>query len=264
MSGTPTAKPHQKLYICLLTEEQHIEYLNNRCVKEVIPEVLRLCLEHAVQENEQGDKDVDEAIKKLLQDEKIEHDKLSSNKMKKKSWFARKSEKYVNKTYKKLDTSNLSEIMPKITEIQPENDNPNYKSLWESVKEIKEIRNTETHDYQDANINQKIIPNISKCIDDIVDKLGKLYKFKPIDVQSIKDKFQRQLHIQNSTQASDETINIIMMKLLSNDETINIVMKKLLSNDETINIIMMKLLSNDETINIIMMKLLSNEETIIK
>ena len=207
MTGKAYSAPDLPLYFYVLTRKQYYSHVNTRCVNEVITGVMRLCLEHGVPRNELGVKDVDQAIGKFLQQMKMETEKQTSNMKKKSTWFSHHSHKFLNKTYKNLDTSNLLDITRKVTEIRPENKDPSFRSLWKSVREMKNIRNDVVHDDNDAAYSEQTLKRISVLVNEIVDKLGTSFVIKTTEIDSIKLRFQNEIQrIKDSQQTNDDYI----------------------------------------------------------
>ena len=181
---------------------------------------MRLCLEHGVQRNALGFKDVDQTIREYLQNEKEKHEKEVSNKKKKSTWFGTHSKKFLNKTYTDLDTTNLLEIIPRVTEIRQENKDPNYQSLWDSIREIKNIRNDVVHVDNNATYSDQTITRISAMVTEIVDKLGKLFVIGAVEVDSIKEKFHNEIkRIQDSQQTNEDNIKCEIAQRVINENS---------------------------------------------
>ena len=194
-------------HFCMLTDKQYYSHVNTRGVNEVITGVMSLCLQYGVQRNENGIQDVDKAIREFLQREKEKHDKLTTNKKKKKTWYGRHGKNYVKETFKELDPTDLLEIISKVTEIRQENDDPNFKSLFSSLREIKDIRNAIVHVNKNATYSEETMTRISDKVNEIVDKLATLYRIESSKVNLIKVHFQNEIkRIQDPQQSNEADI----------------------------------------------------------
>ena len=205
-------------FFTVLTQRQHYSYVNTTCVHEVITGVMRLCLEHGVRSNELGVRDVDQAIRHFLQEEKEKCEKVTTNNKKKRTWFGIHSTKCLNKTYHDLDTTNLMEIIPRITEIKQENPDVHFKSLWNSIRDIKNIRNDVVHVDNNATYSDQTIPRISDVLNEIVNKLGILFKINSTEVDSIKNKFHDEiLRIQDNQQSNEDNVKSEITNRVTNE-----------------------------------------------
>ena len=201
------AAPELPLYFYPLTRKQYYCHLNTQCVHDVVAGVMRLCLEVGVNRNEHGVKDVDEAIGEFLKIEKEKHAKITSQKKKKSSWFGIYGTKFQNITYRNMDTSKLLNILPKVTEICQENNDADFQSLWDSIGEIKNIRNDVMHVDNNVTYSEHTVARISDVLEEIVDKLAKLYIIDSTEVDSIKIEIQEEIErLQDSQQSNEENI----------------------------------------------------------
>ena len=174
-----------QLQFLLLTENQHNCCVNTSCINEVIPGVLRLCLEQGAQENGFEKTEIDAAIDQL-----------------------KNCKELCGKSYKILDTTNLFKIIPLLTKIDS-NSTEKHKSLYNSIQKVKNIRNEIVHDQNNAAYSVETVARISETVKDIVEKLGESFEIDPKQVTLFKTNFQKEItNIQDSKETYKNNINI--------------------------------------------------------
>ena len=195
--------PH---HFYMLTDKQYHCHVNTRGINEVITGVMKLCLEFGVERNDHGVRIVDDAIAKFLQCEKVKHEAQAYNKNKKNTWFGIHSKKFLDKTYKDLDATNLLEIIPKVTKIRPGNKDNQFQTLWKSILKIRNIRNDVVHLDNNATYSEQTMNTISVIVNEIVDNLAKLFSIQSTEVDLIKTKFQNEIQMIQDPQPRNEHI----------------------------------------------------------
>ena len=197
-SGEDDSPPNPPMYYYVLTKKQYYSQVNIQCVHEVITGVMRLCLERTV-------KDVDRAIGDHLLEEE-ERKKVAKDE-KARTIIDNKIKKFSGKSYKDLDTTNLLDIMPKITKIRQDNTDSDHKSLWKSILNIKNIRNDVVHVDNNATYSEETMGKISQMINEIIDLLAKISSVDSSQVTNIKDKFEKEMKvIQDGSQTNEFNI----------------------------------------------------------
>ena len=157
---------------------------------------MRLCLERGVQANKTGVTDVDEAIKSFF-------DKGGKVKF---------SKEFKDKNYTELDLTSLFEIIPKVTQITPDNPDVNLHILYKSLQEIKNIRNQTMHVIKGTTSENKM-PCISEKLEKIVDQLRKCFNIEFNEIGSFKNKIQRTIDdIENPRQAREKELKEAIKK----------------------------------------------------
>ena len=210
MDATSAATGAVALATCffyVLTKDDYYCMVNTKCVHQVVTAVLRLCLEYGVRSNGDGGKDVDRAIKEFVRKEKEKYERETSNKKKSATWFAKKGHHFIRKSYTALDTTNLLEIIPKITEIRPDEKDPHLSSLWISLREIKNIRNDVMHVDNNATYSEDTVNTISEVVNRAIEQLGVPFNVECTELAAIKERFQIKLQeIKDSRLTNDEKI----------------------------------------------------------
>lgn len=157
------------------TKDDILLMVNMNCVNRVITGVMRLCLEYAVQG------DVDDTIQLFLQSE--EHQKSK--------WFKINGYKYQH-SYKELDTTNLMEIITKVTDIRNDCTNKDYLLLFKSLKDLKDFRNSVIHD-KGVTYAEDTASRLCDKLNASIDRLGDLFGVESREIVSIKATFHKEI-----------------------------------------------------------------------
>ena len=182
----------------ILPTEDHGSVVTALVFNQVIPSVLRLCLEYGVHNRGvdpykrnyvrkvdatiEWDKKVDETIRDFVQDEEMDRPH---------GWFAKNSS-YYRKTYMELDTTSLIEIIPKVTDIKHNSKSKSFIQLFNSLKELKHLRNKVIHEKQIA-FSVDNISLISENMSTILDQLGHLFDISENEVDMLKSQHQKEI-----------------------------------------------------------------------
>ena len=172
--------------------------VNMLVVNQVIPSVLQLCLEYGVN-NRSVDPDTKifvhedatnpewfDNVNKTIWDF-VEKEKDSRPN----GWYKKNGSKY-QMSYKKLDTTNLMEIITKVTDINQESKHKNMKDLFDTLKDIKDFRNKVTHE-NEFFFSADTMDPISDKVNVIVDQLAGIFEISPNQVDTFKKRFQIQI-----------------------------------------------------------------------
>ena len=210
MDDTSAAADAAALNACffyVLTKDDYYCLVNTKCVNQVVTGVLRLCLEYGVHE------DVDQAVAEFVQFEEEKYTKEKSSKKKKSMWFAKYGVKFQYKSYKDFDTTNLLEIITKVTDLKPDCKDLRLLSLRRSLREIKNIRNDVMHVGNNATHSEGTASRISDKVNEIVDLLGDLHNIKSAKVAEIKLQFHTEIQeIKDNQQTNKEKIMFAIKK----------------------------------------------------
>ena len=172
--------------------------VNTLVFNQVIPSLLRLCLEYGVH-NRGSDqvngnlvhKDngtskwvekIDKRIRDFVQNEEMERPF---------GWFAKNSTHY-RKSYLELDATSLIEIIPKVTDIENNIKIEHFMQLTRSLKGIKYLRNKVIHEKEVAFSEDKI-GLISEKINSVVNQLGHIYDISDTEFDRIKKHFEKEI-----------------------------------------------------------------------
>ena len=200
MDGIPAAAGAVALTACfvyVLTKDDYYCLVNTKCVHQVITGVMRICLQYGVNNRgpdisndvHQNDssvdwsKHVDEVIHDFIQN----MENVNPN-----GWWLRKYGSNFLKSYMELDTTNLMEIIPKVTDIKQDANNERLKSLWNSLKDIKNIRNDVFHN-KTVTCSEDTLGRIVDKVKEIVDQLEGLFHISSSDVLLIREKFDNDI-----------------------------------------------------------------------
>ena len=176
-------------FYCVLRKDDHYSMVNNKCVREVITKVMRICLEREVRG------DVDQKIAEIVHKEKERNTK----------WFKSNGASFLT-PYQEFDTTKLMDIITKVIDFQHKVVDDGRKSLLQSLRELKDIRNGVKHDIK-VECSEQTLSHISDKVTEIIDKLGIVFNVDFAEVVSIKESFQEQLKaISNSQEVHDEKI----------------------------------------------------------
>ena len=198
--------------------------VNTLVVNEVIPSVLQLCLEYGVHNKEvdqnirnfvhRDDTDpewsekVDKAINDFVQNEGRERPN---------GWYEKNHMKY-QKSYKELDTTNLMEIITKVTHIKHDNKNSSYLQLFQKLKELKDFRNIVVHEMEVA-FSEAKIDHIYDKVNAVLDELANLFDLKSNELVFMKQEFEmaiEKIKDKDNQQANtDKLIHQIQQSLIN-------------------------------------------------
>ena len=199
-SSPPAALPDCFFYV--LTKDDYYCLVNTKCVNQVITGVMRLCLEYGV------NGDVDETITQFVENEKFRNPK----------WYKEKGLTFLT-SYKNFDTTRLMEIITKVTGIRHDTTDEGLKSLWQSLREIKNLRNDVMHDIS-ATHSEQTMSLISNKVDEIVNQLGIVYKINSSEIVSIAKYFLKTMHaIKESQQTNEEKITYAIKQSVINENS---------------------------------------------
>ena len=181
----------------IISKEDH-SLVETLVFQQVVPSLLRICLEYGVhfrgveQNNQKCDSKLDgnseceikvnESIRYFIENEKLERPL---------GWFAENSS-YYRKSYMKLDTTSLIEIIPRVTDIKHDNKDESFIQLFKSLREIKYLRNKVIHENEVAFCEDKI-NLISEKISSVVVQLGKLFGISDKDLDRINKHFEKEI-----------------------------------------------------------------------
>ena len=176
-------------FFYVLTKDDYYCLVNNKCVHQVITAVMRLCLEYGV------NGDGDQAIQEFVQVERVRNPK----------WF-KANALMISTSYKDFDTTKLMDIITKVTDITHNTTDDGFKSLWQSLRDIKNFRNDVMHDIN-ATYSEHTMSLVSMKVNEIVNQLGVVFTIDSSEVTSITENFQTTMRtIQDSQETNEEKI----------------------------------------------------------
>ena len=185
-------------FFYVLTKDDYYCLVNNKCVHQVITAVMRLCLEYGV------NGDVDKAIKKFVQKERRANTE----------WYKLNRSFYDHRSYRSLDSTNLIEITPKVTNIKQDTRDNGHKQLWRLLQDIKKIRNEVMHNTK-ATYSEHILRRVSVKVNKIIDQVGIVFNIDSSKFDSIVESFQKELHaIQHSQETHEEKITSAIKEIV--------------------------------------------------
>ena len=171
--------------------------------------------------DENGVKDVDKAITKYMTEEKKIHDEATSNTKKRKTWYGKYYSDDFLKSYKDItDPTKLLIIIPRVTEINENNQDEDLRKMWESVLNIKNIRNDVMH-ITPSTYSADTPTSTSNRVNKFLDRLGNIFHIDSNKVVSLKKKYQKQIDDIKNGRANEEEIKCAIIERVTEENVKN-------------------------------------------
>lgn len=200
---------HSPILHVIRKTDVYYNLVNRTCVDQVICDVMRLCLEYAVNNRHvypngriyihkhdnpvKWSERVGETIKEFFLKSAIT---LSNE------WYKKNIKKFQTH-YMELDTTNLMEIMTRVTDIRQDSNDIGMKILWQHLRALKEIRNGVIHEKNYAQ-SKDVVSLVQQEVIKIIHHLERLFFINSHIINTMKINLKKNINEITCSEQTDE------------------------------------------------------------